>query len=348
MYGFQLTVVVSCGSAGHLPSLQEPLLAACLPSTLEVMACNDMGNLRGPDETFFGCSKQGLRSAHALQAFAVRDRMHTWPAVALGTADIICQYCYRSMEHIRARAAGNPGLQSAVILHRCVRNSATGRLCPYDLLAGKTEDCGRNFEWPLPPGNGLLCSNCDVGTQLCTSHRWACPELLLCRDCMYQERPLKIISVTPAISTTWYGTIMLSLLARKSFSGELIAMDRDTLPPDGYVIAKAGYDWLMLLVAGMYKEETTGARYCSEWEALTFRQLQERLVEQGTARIALPDITTNEWSLGGWRSFSVGVVIFDSEDHPSRTFYEHQLSEASAYMARVMLPQVDLTYSESG
>jgi hypothetical protein len=141
---------------------------------------------------------------------------------------------------------------------------------------------------------------------------------------------------------------MLSLLARKSLSGDLIAMDRDTLPPDGSVIAKAGYDWLMLLVAGMYKEETTGSRYCSEWEALTFRQLQERLVEQGTARTALPDITTNEWSLGGWRSFSVGVVIFDSEDHPSRTFYEHQLSEASAYMARVMLAQVDLTYSESG
>ena len=57
---------------------------------------------------------------------------------------------------------------------------------------------------------------------------------------------------------------------------------------------------------------------------------------------------TNEWSLGGWRSFSVGVVIFDQEDKPSRTFYEHQLSEASAHLASIVLPQVDLAYKLVG
>ena len=159
-----------------------------------------------------------LHTALSLQSFCAMERLWACPLVQLNKDCPQCRYCHRSLAEIR----GSSNDPDDCLLHRCRAGSSRSILCttflnrPPVTAACLTPEC-----WPLPAENCLHCSRCDRPSQLCASHRWACVGTQLCKDCIHEDRPCKVVEVSGCLEASSCG-VSLTLKAVNPLYGEVL------------------------------------------------------------------------------------------------------------------------------
>ena len=206
------------------------------------------------------------------------------------------------------------------ISHRCQKGGARTPRCatllerPVYAAPCEGPEC-----WPLPQGNGRVCKLCDGPSQLCINHRWANPEVDLCRDCILETRPSRVIEISGALETSAY-RVVLSLSAKNPLNGASLRASRDSTLPYHDEIVKACSDWLMMLVADIYDQGQEDERRLN-------LQGQYGTREQYFTPGVSDDVAKAEWALAGRRTFTVALVI--PSIGTAQVFAEHQTSLAA-------------------
>ena len=254
------------------------------------------------------------RAFQSMDNFAAMERLWACPLMVFGPAELTCKYCLRSQDEI-ALSLGNPVVP---LLHRCWAGSSRSK-CPNFRYSPEIRgpclylDC-----WPLPKGNGLHCARCDGPSQLCEGHRWACPDKLLCKDCIHEERPTRVMQILGHLDATSYG-IVLELKAINPVSGEVARTARECVPPYHDEIEAACLSWLLELIASVYEQDDVNE--------LRYNQDGYRWSRARFAEGASDAASAQEWAIAGRRSIAVAILI-PTSGLPV-TFAEHQATAAA-------------------
>ena len=277
--------------------------------------------------------RQSLRAAMSLRSFHAMERLFMCPLIQLGDPTMVCPHCQLGSDKIRmadamVRACEPPGS----ILHRCQLGGARIPKCATLLdRPAHTAPCESPECWPLPQGNGRCCSLCDGPSQLCTNHRWANSEVALCKDCILEARPCKVIEISGALETFTH-RVVLSLLAKNPLNGITLLATKDSTLPYHDEIESSCHQWLVMLVNDIYEQDQAGEKRLSLQGNYSTR---EQYLAPGMCETA----SNAEWILEGKRTFSVSLVI-PSFGSP-KVFAEHQISLAAqsltAYLAKSTL-----------